>query len=164
MCQEFCPQGGCLPHCMLGYPHPWDQRQTPHPDPRSRLPSPQSRPPPGTDPQAQCMLGDTGNNGRYASHWNAYLSLESISVLSFFFFYKKVKETIGRSKRGRQGRAPPRGPNFFIFMQFQGKKLKNNSTFGSWRTPLGKILDPPLETLFSVTLTLFLVLQSKVFC
>ena len=39
-----------------------------------------------------------------------------------------------------------KGPNSFIFMQFSGKKLKNNSTFGSWRTPLGKILDPPLST------------------
>ena len=33
---------------------------------------------------------------------------------------------------------PPGGPNFFIFMQFSAKKLKNNGTFGSWRTPLGK--------------------------
>ena len=41
-------------------------------------------------------------------------------------------------------RAPPGGPNSFIFMQFSGTKLKNNSTFGSWRPPLGKILDPPL--------------------
>ena len=30
-------------------------------------------------------------------------------------------------------------------MQFFGKNLKNNSNFGSWRTPLGKILDPPLK-------------------
>ena len=39
--------------------------------------------------------------------------------------------------------APP-GPNSFIFMQFSAKNLKNNNTFQSWRTPLGKILDPPL--------------------
>ena len=45
--------------------------------------------------------------------------------------------------RGRQGR--PREPNSFIFMQFLAKKLKNNSTFWSWRIPLGKILDPPLH-------------------
>ena len=46
---------------------------------------------------------------------------------------------------GRQGRAPsPVGPNSFIFIQFSAKKLKNNNTFGSWRTPLGKILDPTL--------------------
>ena len=32
----------------------------------------------------------------------------------------------------------PRGPNSFIFMQFSAKKLKNNSTFGSWRTPSEK--------------------------
>ena len=29
-------------------------------------------PPPGR-PAPQCMLGDTGNKGRYASYWNAYL-------------------------------------------------------------------------------------------
>ena len=40
--------------------------------------------------------------------------------------------------RGRQGRAPPGGPNSFIFMRFSAKKLKNNSTFGNWRTPWGK--------------------------
>ena len=34
----------------------------------------------------------------------------------------------------------------FHFHAVFGKKLKNNSTFGSWRTPLGKILDPPLLT------------------
>ena len=48
------------------------------------------------------------------------------------------------SRRGRQGRTP-RGPNSFIFMQFSGKKLKNISTFGNWRTPLRKILDPTLQ-------------------
>ena len=42
------------------------------------------------------------------------------------------------------GIRPPGGPNSFIFMQFSAKKLKSNSTFGSWHTPLGKILDPPL--------------------
>ena len=45
--------------------------------------------------------------------------------------------TIGGSGGGRQGRAPG-GPNSFIFMQFSAKKMKNNSTFGSWRTPWGK--------------------------
>ena len=44
----------------------------------------------------------------------------------------------------------PGGPNSFIFMQFSAKKLKNNSTFGSCRTPLGKILDPPLLLIYSV--------------
>ena len=47
---------------------------------------------------------------------------------------------------GRQGRAPPPpwGSKFFHFHAVFSKYLKNNSTFGSWRTPLGKILDPPL--------------------
>ena len=39
-------------------------------------------------------------------------------------------------------RAPPGGPNAVF-----GKILKNNSNFGSWRTPLGKILDPPLTSI-----------------
>ena len=34
--------------------------------------------------------------------------------------------------------APPGGPNSFIFMQFSTKKLQNNSTVRSWRTPSGK--------------------------
>ena len=40
--------------------------------------------------------------------------------------------------------APLGGPDSFIFKQFLAKQLKNNSTFGSWRSPLGKILDPLL--------------------
>ena len=48
------------------------------------------------------------------------------------------------SKGGRQGRAPPWGSKFFHFHAVFSPKLKNNSDFGSWRTPLGKILDPPL--------------------
>ena len=39
--------------------------------------------------------------------------------------------------------SPPGGPNSLIFNQVFGKNLKNNSNFGSWRIPLGKILDPP---------------------
>ena len=50
--------------------------------------------------------------------------------------------SIGVSE-GRQGRSPG-GPNSFIFMQFSAKNMQNDSTFGSWRTPLRKILDPPL--------------------
>ena len=37
----------------------------------------------------------------------------------------------------------PRGSKIFHFHAVLAKKLKNNSTFESWR-PLGKILDPPL--------------------
>ena len=37
-------------------------------------------------------------------------------------------------------------------MQFSAKKLKNNSTFESWRTSLGKILDLPLQAM-STSLT-----------
>ena len=41
-------------------------------------------------------------------------------------------------------RDAPRGSKFFLFHAVFGEKMKNNSTFGSWRTPPGKILDPPL--------------------
>ena len=135
------------------------------PDPRSRFPpypeqtSIRNRPPGTVHPgRYGQQAGGMHPTGMHTCLWNQFQSFHS-------FFYKKVKETIGGSKGGaRDAPPPPGGPNSFIFMQFSGKKLKNNSTFGSWRTPLGKILDPPLETLFSVTLTLFLVLQSEVFC
>ena len=58
--QEFCPQGGegvCLSAC-------WD---TP---PRSRPPPPGSRSSPR---EADCSIRST--SGRYASYWNAFLSL-----------------------------------------------------------------------------------------
>ena len=47
--------------------------------------------------------------------------------------------------RGAPGTRAPRGSKFFHFHAVFGKNLKNNSNFGSWRTPLGKILDPPLD-------------------
>ena len=64
------------------------------------------------------------------------LYMKSIIILNILI--------IGGSKGGRQGRAPPWGSKFFHFHAVFGKKLKNNSIFGSWRPPLGKILDPPL--------------------
>ena len=52
---------------------------------------------------------------------------------------------IGGSKGGGvPGTHAPRGSKFFHFHAVFSKNLKNNSNFGSWRTPLGKILDPPL--------------------
>ena len=50
-----------------------------------------------------------------------------------------------RIQGGRQGRPQPPESKFFHFHAVFSKNLKNNSNFGSWRTPLGKILDPPLE-------------------
>ena len=70
--------------------------------------------------------------------------------------------------RGRQGCAPlPRVSKLFHFHAVFGKKLKNNSTFGSWRTPLGKILDPPLhidEPLGDLKCTKFRKLKCKSKC
>ena len=70
-------------------------------------------------------------------HTNVFHSISSICNLSLIIY-------IGGSKGGARESPPPRGSNSFIFMQSSAKKLKNNSAFGSWRTPLGKILDPPL--------------------
>ena len=57
--------------------------------------------------------------------------------------------TSGWSKGGgREGRAPPGGPNSFNFMQFLGNfgKIVCWRPPGSWRPLLGEILDPPLLT------------------
>ena len=66
--------------------------------------------------------------------------------------YHVVKSiSIGGSKGGRQGRAPPPGgPNSFIFMRFSAKIINKHTHFGSWRPPLGKILDPPLISIVSL--------------
>ena len=57
---------------------------------------------------------------------------------------KNINTYHWRIQGGRQGRVSPPGSKFFHFHAVFGKKLKNNSTFGSRRIPLGKILDPPL--------------------
>ena len=46
----------------------------------------------------------------------------------------------------RDARPPPWGSKFFHFHAVFGKNVKNNSNFGSWCPPLGKILDPPLAS------------------
>ena len=51
-------------------------------------------------------------------------------------------------------RAPPLGSKFFHFHAVFGKKLKNNSIFGSWPPPLGKILDPPLQCILPVQVSI----------
>ena len=55
-----------------------------------------------------------------------------------------LRPRIGGPKGGARDARPPWWSKFFHFHAVFGKKLKNNSTFGSWRPPLGKILDPPL--------------------
>ena len=63
-------------------------------------------------------------------------------VVAFGFlprnFGRNLCMVIGGSKGGRQGRAPPTGSKFFHFHAVFSKNLKNNSNFGSWRTPWGK--------------------------
>ena len=58
---------------------------------------------------------------------------------------------------GARDARPPWGSKFFHFHAVFGKNVKNNSNFGSWRPPLGKILDPPLLLLASLHTTSFLV-------
>ena len=70
----------------------------------------------------------------------------SLNLMMSSSFFMHLLHSIGGSKGGRQGRAPPWGSKFFHFHAVFGKKLKNNSIFGSWRSPLGKILDPPLHS------------------
>ena len=54
--------------------------------------------------------------------------------------------------RGVPGmRAPPGGPNSFIFMQFLAEKI-STPTLGVG-TPLGKILDPPLYFVSNINTT-----------
>ena len=61
---------------------------------------------------------------------------------------------------GRQGRAPPPGSKFFHFHAVFGKKLKNNSTFGSWGPPPGK--NPGSATAFLPVLVMgYRVVGSK---
>ena len=51
VCQEFCPQGGGLPQCMMGYHHyhPLPRPDSPRPDsPRPDTPQTRHTPPPGT--------------------------------------------------------------------------------------------------------------------
>ena len=72
---SVCPQGGCLPHCMLGYP-PGPEADTPlgrHPPGRHpRVDTPQA-----DTPQADTLpavhAGIRSTSRRYASHWNAFL-------------------------------------------------------------------------------------------
>ena len=68
---SVCPQGGCLPHCMLGYP-PGPEADTPlgrHPPGRH----PPGRHPPGRHPPCTVHAGIRSTSRRYASHWNAFL-------------------------------------------------------------------------------------------
>ena len=79
------------------------------------------------------------------------LMLSTSSHCSEYLFQWVILVSFGKRFHWRiQGGARdahlPGGPNSFIFMQFSVKNWKNNSAFGSWRTPLGKILDQPLDS------------------
>ena len=59
---SVCPQGRCLPHCMLGYTPLGPEADTPQADTPRQTPPRQTPPHPvhaGIHPPAQCMLGYT---------------------------------------------------------------------------------------------------------
>ena len=97
VCQEFCPQGG-VPQCMLGYhtplgPGPPEQTHPPRPGtphPPDKVPlgadTPQTRPPrPGTPLHSACWE-IRSTSGRYASYWNAILSINQFSIKEDILF------------------------------------------------------------------------------
>ena len=91
----------CLPQCMLGYTHPWEQTPPPppadtpqsrhppgsrHPPaPRSRHPWEQTAPKEQTPPCSACWVIRV-TSGRYASYWNAYLYSMLFFPRHLFFF------------------------------------------------------------------------------
>ena len=70
VCQEFCPLGwGCLPHCMLRYTPPGDQRQTPPPRPEADSPlgpEADTSPGPEADKPPHPTAVDAGRYGQQA--------------------------------------------------------------------------------------------------
>ena len=87
--------GGCVSQCMLGYTPPGPEAdtprgQTPHSadNPLEQTPPPgpgaENLPPPGADPPAQCMLGDTGNKRAVR------ILLECILVFLFITLYLNI--------------------------------------------------------------------------
>ena len=70
------------------------------------------------------------------------------SIIQFVRLYLSLADPRGGA---RDARPPPWGSKFFHFHAVFGKNVKNNSNFGSWRPPLGKILDPPLLVITYVT-------------
>ena len=77
------------------------------------------------------------------------MKMKFLNQPMMLIYTRRLASPLADLRGGAKDARPPWGPNSFIFMQFSGKKLKNNSTFGSWRTPLGKILDPPLVSVSS---------------
>ena len=59
---------------------------------------------------------------------------------NYFEYIKKKSQTVTLADpKGAPGtRAPPGGPNSFIFMQFSAKIINKHTHFGSWRPPWGK--------------------------
>ena len=72
-----------------------------------------------------------------------------------------IARVIGVSKGGGGARDahPPWGSKFFHFHAVFGKKLKNNSTFGSWRPPPGE--NPGSATEGGVSIRIFVKMDVK---
>ena len=61
------------------------------------------------------FLGEFNRKG-FRLHEPLYILILCVSNVT-------TNVAIGGSKGGRQGRAPPGGPNSFIFMQFSAEKI-----------------------------------------
>ena len=98
-CQEFCPQGGGLPHCMLGYPPrtrgrppeqpPWEQIA-----PRSRHPPPRA----DTTPLGSRLPPPAVHVGRYGeqaggTHPTGMQSCSMLSMQSYLICFRTLKST-----------------------------------------------------------------------
>ena len=112
--------------------------------------------------------GGKGNNLSYSTkfswklHENEKIGIESKVLLCISATGNmEVKRHWRIQGGGHQGR-PCEGSKFFHFHAVLGKKIEKYSTFGSWRTPFGKILDPPLNVMGSVELNLVKFFISRV--
>ena len=96
-------------------------------------------------PVQQNTLTDLGVGGPCASPYFRPKCSRAHAILGKIWNHlENPGSTHWRIQGGGARDARPPGSKFFHFHAVFGKKLKNNSTFGSWCTPLGKILDPPL--------------------
>ena len=83
-------------------------------------------------------------SGKHKSHW--YVGrLHTIVISEQLHFHQELMELLQSFTTGQGDSSQLTTTTFYV--------IGNNSTFGSWRSPLGKILDPPLANI-SVHITL----------
>ena len=85
----------------------------------------------------------------YSGMFHQILTVYFSGLMTLYYMniYLRVIELADpRGAPGTRAPPPPPGSKFFHFHAVFGKNVKNNSNFGSWRPPPGKILDPPLNS------------------